>query len=262
MLENVLDKAQLEYSDILLLKPEKVAKKLEKGGVDKAEISTVQCNLAKEALASEIPLFGSLGLKESTSNVIKILATARLAKYCKDLKPTILCISNISKISRNKVSPMVDMLQLSDLVDTKSQRRELLILPTITADVYIDVISGNLEEEHDFLRRTMNNIKNERTTQEDFEFLENLEAAFRLSKSAYEANTLNHEIMDEMHEKSMKLLVNTKDGKADIREFEAFSNAISQIIKTNKKAKDMGLRPVILEKTSEELGRAKVYRVK
>lgn len=106
MSEMILDKAGLVYSDVLLLKPSIVAKKLEEGGVDKKNISSTQCDLAKKALALNT-LVLSTGLRGIASDVIKILITARLANYCEQ-KPTILRISDFSKISRNRVSPMVD----------------------------------------------------------------------------------------------------------------------------------------------------------
>lgn len=261
MSESILDNSRLD-PDILLLRPEIVAKKLEEGGVDKKEVSSIQCDLAKEALSSNSWVSFFPGLRESASDIIKVLISARLANYCEQLKPTIICISDFSKISRNRVSPMVEVLKLSDLVYTRPERREQLVFPTAVADIYIDIISGNLQEEHCNLRKTKDQIKEGKLTKDNFKFLEDLEAAFGLSKSAYETNTMNREVLEELHEKSMKLLVSAKEGKANIEDFEAFLETISQIIQVKEKAKEMGLKPAILEETNETLGRARVFRVK
>lgn len=263
MSKNALSKTQLDYSDIVLLKPDVMARKLREVGVNKKEVPTIQCQLAREALSSDAFLMRvSSGLKESALDILKILITARLANSCENLKPTIVGISDFSNISRNKVSPMVSFLELCNLVGTKSQRREQLVFPTTIADIYIDIISGNLKEEYSCLKKAIQGMKRCESTIESFAFLENLEAAFRLSESAYDTNTMNHQIMEELHAKSMKLLVESNEGKMNIDDLEAFSNTILQIIRVKEKAKEMGLKPVILEKTDEELGRAKVYRVK
>jgi hypothetical protein len=86
MSESVLENARLEYSDILLLKPEVVAKKLEEGGVNKSAVPSTQCHLAKEALSPRIFVSFSPGLRESASDVIKVLTSARLANYCEKMK--------------------------------------------------------------------------------------------------------------------------------------------------------------------------------
>jgi hypothetical protein len=257
-----LSKSQLDYSDVALLKPRVVARKLHEGGVNDGEVPALQCQLAREALSSNAFLKNLPGLKESALDVIKILITARLANSCKNLKPTIMSISDFSKISRNKVSPMVSFLELCDLVGTRSQKREQLVFPTIIADIYIDIISGNLKEEYSDLKNAIQDMKEHEPAIEHLALFENLETAFRLAESAYDTNTMNHQIMEELHAKSMKLLVESKEGKLHIDDLEEFSNTILHIIKVKEKARKMGLEPVILEKTDEELGRAKVYRVK
>jgi hypothetical protein len=263
MSETILEKIRLDVSDIVLLKPEVVAKKLERGGINKEDVPALQCHLAKEALSSDVfSNYFSPGLKESMSELVKVLLTVRLANYFNELKPTIFCISDFSKISRNKVSPMIYFLELWNLVDTKTHRREQLVFPTATADLYIDVISGNLRDEYRNLDKMAELSKKNKLTRDDLAFLENLESAFRLGKSAYNPNTINYEIMDELHEKSMKLLVEAKESTINIDDFTAFLNTIQQIMKIKDKAKKMSLKPVELEKTNEKLGRARVFRVK
>lgn len=154
-------------------------------------------------------------------------------------------------------------LELSDLVNTKPERREQLVFPTTTADIYIDIISGNLEDEINNLKKTMDLLKKKGALLKDnFEFLANLEAAFGLAKTAFETNTMNQQIMEELHEKSMKLLVDAKEGKVNTRDLTDFTKTLSNMKDAQKKAKKFGLQPVILEKTGEKWGRASVYRVK
>jgi hypothetical protein len=257
-----LKQTQLKSSDILLLKPATVVEILKEEGVDSDEVPALQCQLAKKALASDAIVDVFVGLKEPASDFLKVLITVRLASSCGQLKPTIGGIADLSKISRNKVSPLVNFLEYCDLVNVKSLRREQQVFPTAAADMYIDIITGNLKEECSNLRKIINDIKSEKIASDSLTFLENLETAFRLSKSAYDPNTINYEILKDLHDTAMKILVEAKDGKIRIDDFEEFSETLMEISKIKEKAKKEGLKPVILERTDEEFGGARVFRVK
>jgi hypothetical protein len=262
-MEIILSKAQLEYADIVLLRPQIIARRLHEAGIEEPEVSEIQCGIAKEVLASDsFQNYLASGIKESALDYLRVLIATRLANSCAELKPTIFGISDFSNINRNKVSPMIDSLQFWDLVSTKNSKRELLVSVTEKTDLSIDVISGNLIDVYINLRKIVAKIGRTKLTLSDLLFIKNLETAFRFSASAYNENTLNREIMEELHEKSMKLFIAAKEDRIDKDDLLAFSKTIQEIIKIKEDARKMGLKPVILEKTSEELGRARVFRIK
>ena len=261
--EIVLRKAQLEFSDFVLLKPTVVAEKLRRTGIKERDVVLFQCKLARKALSD--PNFSTEvinGLRESVIDSLKVLITARLAGSCKELKPTISGISEFSDISRNKVSPIIDSLEQWDFVSTKCNRKELLVFVTANADMGIDAISGNFMDETSALKEISSNIEKQMLSEADIKFLENMENAFRFAESAYDKNTLNYDVMHDLHDQSMNLLVQAKDNNCNLESFHKFTSLLNEIAMIKKEARDKELKPAILEKNGEKLGRAIVYRIR
>ena len=70
--------------------------------------------------------------------------------------------------------------------------------------------------------------------------------------------------MEELHKDSTELLVNSRNGKMNIAQ-DQIKNLIKSLramSETKRKARKLNLRPVILAATGEELGNARVYKVK
>lgn len=264
-MEKIRDRIKLECAnDVLLLRPDIVVKALQKrSGINKNEVTEALCMFFKDSLesggfAKTIPH----GLREDTSAALKVLVIARLAHSTETLTPSIRTIARFARLSRNWVSPCVGFLEASGLVETKTNRREQLVLPTMLTDLYIDVISGNMTEESKNMTRIVDELKHGEIGSESIDFLERLEDSFHLGKSAYDVNTINYEIMKDLHDKSMNLLVEARSGKVNLKDFEEFLDIMVHMNKVREKARKIGVQPVILEKTEDKLGRARVFRVK
>lgn len=266
-IQTILNKANLVFpDDIVLLEPEIVAKRLqEKAGVHENELPETMSKLFESAITSErfvetIPP----GLTEGTVDVFKILVTARLANSINIAKPSIIAIAKYSKLSRNLVSPCVKFLEGFDLISIKPHMRGQLVLPTPLTTLYIDVVSGNLRKEYDRLETVANEAKRGKLSSESLKFLDDLETVFHMTKLAYNEATVNYEIMQDLHNRVRVLVVKAKEGKNEeiIKDLDGFLDILEHIISVREKAKEMGVRPVMLEETEEKLGRARVFRVK
>jgi len=265
--ENILNKANLAFpDDIVLLEPEIIAKRLqEKAGIQEKELPETLSNLFESAITSErfaetIPP----GLTEGTVNAFKILVTTRLANFIRTVEPSIMKIANLSKLSRNFVSPYVTSLESFDLISTKPHMRGQLVFPTRLTTLYIDVVSGNLEKEYGRLKTVAKEVKRGELSGESLKFLEDLETAFHMTKLAYNESTVNYEIFEDLHNRVRELVVSARQSKNEeiIKNLDEFLDILGHIISVREKAKKMGVRPVILEDTKERLGRARVFRVK
>ena len=264
--EDILDKTSLSFpDDIVLLEPDVIAKKLhERAGIQKHDLAKTMSRLFGSAITSK-RFEGTIppGLADGTIDCLKVLSTARLANSISSA-PSILEIAKFAKLSRNLVSPCVRFLESIDLVKTKSHMRGQLVNPTRLATLYIDVISGNLENERTHLKTLANEAKRSELSGESLKFLDDLETAFHISKLAYNEATVNYEIMEDLHDRVRTLVVKAKEGKdAEItKNLDELLDLFEHIIRVREKAKQMGIRPVILEETGEKLGRARVFRVK
>lgn len=265
--EHILDKANLAFpDDIVLLEPEIIVKRLqEKVGIHESELHEALTKLFELAIISEkfaetIPP----GLTEGTVVSFKILVTTRLANSISTAKPSINTIAKFSKLSRNLVSPYVKSLEGFDLISIRPHMRGQLVLPTHLTTLYINVISGNMRKEYDRLERVANEAKRGELSSENLKFLEDLETVFHMTKLAYDEATVNYEIMEDLHNRVRVLVVKAKEGKNEevIESLDEFLDILEHIIIVREKAKEMGVRPVILEETGEKLGRTRVFRVK
>jgi hypothetical protein len=266
-MKNILHEANLAFpEDIVLLEPEIIAKRLqEKAGIQEKELPETLSNLFESAITSDkfaktIPP----GLTEGTVDAFKILVTTRLANSIITVEPSIMAIANLSKLSRNFVGPCIKFLESFDLISTKPHMRGQLVFPTSLTTLYIDVVSGNLEKERRCLETVANEAKQGELSSESRKFLEDLETAFHMTKLAYNENTVNYEIFEDLHNRARELVVTARQGKNGdvIKNLDEFLDVIGQIISVREKAKKMGVRPAILEDTQEKLGRARVFRVK
>ena len=266
-IKNILNKANLAFpDDIVLLEPEIIAKRLqEKAGIRENELPETLLELFESAITSErfaetIPP----GLTEGTVDTFKILVTARLANSISPTGSNIVAIAKFSKLSRNLVSPCVKFLEGFDLISVKPHMRGQLVLPTHLTTLYIDVISGNLRKEYNRLEMVTNEVKRGELSRESLKFLGDLETVFHMTKLAYNEATVNYEIMEDLHNRVRILVVKAKEGRNEefMRNLDEFLEVLGHIISVREKAKEMGVRPVILEETEEKLGRARVFRVK
>ena len=265
-IDKILEKANLVFpDDIVLLEPDIIAKKLhEKAGIQKHDLSKTMSKLFESAITSQrfadtIPP----GLTEAIVDCFKVLLTARLANSISNAA-SIMAIAKFTNLSRNLVSPCVKFLEIIDLVNIKSHMRGQLVIPTHRATLYIDVISGNLENEYNRLKTVANEAKQGELSSESLKFLEDLETVFHIAKLAYNEATVNYEIMEDLHDRVRALVVKAREGKdAEItKNLDELLDLLEHIVSVREKAKQIGVRPVILEKTEEKLGRARVFRVK
>jgi len=265
-IETILNKANLAFpDDIVLLRPDILAEKLqEKAGIQKHLLAKTMSKLFELAITSEklaetIPP----GLTEGTIDCFKVLSTARLANSISSAA-SIVEIAKLTKLNRNFVSPCVKFLESVDLVSTKPHVRRQLVNPTHLTTLYIDVISSNLENEYNRLKIVANEAKQGKVSNESLKFLEDLETVFHITKLAYNEATVNYEIMDDLHDRIRALVVKAKEGKDSetTKNVAALLDLLEHIVSVRKRAKQMGVGPIILEETKEKLGRARVFRVK
>ena len=204
------------------------------------------------------------GLEEGSKDMFKVLVTARWADFLQPVKPTIGMIAKYSRINRNSVSTIAKLLDSLDLVESSKDVRSQLILPTPLSRIYIDVLSGNLTKEHNRIERVLTEIRQDELTEDSIEYLEDLETAFHLVKLAYDENTINYEIMDELHSRVREIVVKTSSGENEevIEKINEFLQDIDYINKVREKAKKLGLPKVVLDDTKERLGRARIFRVR
>lgn len=266
-IEEIVKSAGLVFpDDIVLQEPKIVSAKLRrKSRMSDDKLAKTLLALSKQVIASDY--FREImpsGLEEPTVKMMKILVTTRWANYIETVKPSLTTISDLSNISRNVVSPCVRFLDVLDLINVRSHMRSQLISPTRLTTLFINAISGDLRNEHKQLREIVDAIRKGRFSRENMDFLENLETAFHIAKRAYNEDTMNYEIVKDLHSKVRELVVKAEEGKNKefIRSSVEFMEMLEHITKTREKAMKLGLKPSILEDTGEKLGRAKVFRIK
>jgi hypothetical protein len=251
--------------EAISLEPSIIANKLiSKGGVKTSELPGIILPWVSSAFKSDSLKRALAGLEEGSINIFKVLVISRWIEYLQHVKPTISTIAKYSHINRNSVSTIVKLLDSLDLVESSKDVRSQLILPTHLSRIYIDVLSGNLTEEHDKLERVLTEIRQNELTEDSIKYLEGLETAFHLVKLAYDETTFNYEIMDELHNRVREIVVKTSSNEKEevIDIINSFLQDIDYINKVREKAKKLGLPTVILEDTKERLGRARIFRVR
>ncbi len=245
--------------------PSIIADKLiSKGDVKTSELPGIILPWVSSAFKSDGLKRAFAALEEGSINIFKVLVIARWIEYLQHVKPTISTIAKYSHINRNSVSTIVKLLDSLDLVESSKDVRSQLILPTHLSRIYIDVLSGNLTEEHDRLERVLTEIRQDELSKDSIKYLEDIETAFHLVKLAYDENTINFEIMDELHSRVREIVVKTSSSEKEevIDVINRFLQDIDYINKVREKAKKLGLPTVILEDTKERLGRARIFRVR
>jgi len=245
--------------------PSIIADKLiSKGGVKISELPGIILPWVSSAFKSDGFIGALAGLEEGSIDIFKVLVTARWTDFLQPVKPTIGMIAKYSHINRNSVSTIAKLLDSLDLVESSKDVRSQLILPTPLSRIYIDVLSGNLTEEHDRLERVLTEIRQDELTEESTKYLDDIETAFHLVKLAYDETTINYEIMDELHSRIREIVVKTSSGEKEevIDKINGFLQDIDYINKVREKAKKLGLHTVVLEDTKERLGRARIFRVR
>jgi len=245
--------------------PSIIADKLiSKGDVKTSELPGIILPWMSSAFKSDGFKRALAGLEEGSIDIFKVLVTARWTDFLQPVKPTIGMIAKYSHINRNSVSTIAKLLDSLDLVESRKDVRSQLILPTPLSRIYIDVLSGNLTEEHDRLERVLTEIRQDELTEDSIKYLDDIETAFHLVKLAYDETTINYEIMDELHSRVREIVVKTSSGEKEevIDKINGFLQDLDYINKVREKAKKLGLPTVVLEDTKERLGRARIFRVR
>lgn len=263
----IVDRANLTFpDDVVFMEPKIISERLQrKANIPKRDLSRALSNLYESAIKSTgFPYLIPPGLEAGTVDMFKILVAARWANSIQTINPSLGTIAKLSKLNRNLVGSFIRFLEIFDLVSTKSHIRSQLVFPTVLTTLCIDVISGNLRNEHDHLKRVADEVKQDKLSSESLKFLDNLETAFHMTKLAYHETTVNYEIMEDLHNRIRELVVIAKEGRNEdfVKNAEQFLEMLRHISTVREKAKSLGVRPVILEDTGEKLGRAKVFRAK
>jgi phosphate uptake regulator len=197
-------------------------------------------------LGSEIVVLSrAKGLAESANPVLLVESVKRTAEYASDIAEIVLNLNIESVLGKAMMEK--DGLPLS---------------PAHLTDLNTNILSGNLKKELVAMKKVVDEVKKGHLSPKNVDFLERLENAFRLAKSVFGIDTMNFEITKELHERSMKLLVEAKENKFDNEDFEEFLQLIARMNEINDKVRKMKLQPIILEKTKEKIGRARVFRLK
>lgn len=259
------DISSMLSDEAISTEPSIIADKLiSKGDVKTSELPGIILPWVSSAFKSDVLKRALAGLEEGSINIFKVLVISRWIEYLQHVKPTISTIAKYSHINRNSVSTIVKLLDSLDLVESSKDVRSQLILPTHLSRIYIDVLSGNLTDEHDKLERVLTEIRQDELTEDSIKYLEDIETAFHLVKLAYDETTINFEIMDELHSRVREIVVKTSSSEKEevIDIINRFLKDIDYINKVREKAKKLGPPTVILEDTKERLGRARIFRVR
>ena len=263
-IQKLMNKANLAFpDDILLSEPEFIAAKLREIRVTEKKLPEVLSTIFESAM--ETKSFADIvprGLTPGTIDSFKILTTTRWTNFLQDAKPTISTVAKFSKLNRNFVSTFIKGLENVDLVYTQRHERSELVLPTVLTTLFIDALSGNLRKECDLLKQIADEVKIDKISSQSLKFLEDLETAFHLVKLAYNENTLNYEIMEDLHSKVRELVVKAQHEENIVENLTELLDIFRYLIDVREKATKMGVRPLILENTGDRLGRARVFRVK
>jgi len=260
-----IDISSLLGDEAISSEPSIVADKLiSKGDVNTSELPGIILPWVSSAFKSDGFKRALAGLEEGSINIFKVLVTARWTDFLQPVKPTIGTIAKYSHINRNSVSTIAKLLDSLDLVESSKDVRSQLIVPTPLSRIFIDVLSGNLTEEHERLQRVLTEIRQDELSEDSRKYLDDMETAFHLVKLAYDETTINFEIMDELHSRVREIVVKTSSGEKEevIDKINGFLQDIDYINKVREKAKKLGLPTIILEDTKERLGRARIFRVR
>lgn len=258
------DISRILRDETISSEPSIVADKLISKDVPASELPGIILPWVSSELKSDGFVRGLAGLEEGSIDIFKVLVTARWTDFLQAVKPTIGTIAKYSHINRNSVSTIAKLLDSLDLVESSNDVRSQLILPTPLSRIYIDVLSGNLTEEHDKLERVLTEIRQDELTEDSIKYLDEIETAFHLVKLAYDETTINHEIMDELHSRVREIVVKTSSGEKEevIDKIDEFLQDIEYINIVREKAKKLGLTTVVLNDTKERLGRARIFRAR
>ncbi len=237
----------------------RVASTSKKGNVDKIAYDFVKFVFKDKGIAEAIPL----GFNEDLSNSIIITSAAYLAEALLNVEPSIKCVSDLTGKDRNFVAAFAKGLANGHLVDLREKRREELIEPTLSGLAFNDIVLMNGAWTARALEETARELKSG-VKVKAVERLEDLEIAFHMAKKAYNKDTLNFKIMEELHKHSTELLVNGQEGNVDLvlEKVAYLVTTLNAMSETRKKARKLGLRPTVLEATGEEVGKARVYQLK
>lgn len=259
-----MNKADLAFpDDILLYEPEFIAGKLRGIRVPEDKLPEILSSIFERAVETKgfveiVPH----GLAPGTIDSFRILTTTRWANFFQDVKPTISTVARLSKLNRNFVSAFIRGLENVDLVYTQRHKRSELVLPTALTTLFIDALTGNLRKECDLLKRIVDELGTNKISSQSLKFLEDLETAFHLAKLAHNENTLNYEIVENLHSKVRELVVKAQHEENIVENLTELLELFEHLTNVRKKATKMGVRPLVLENTGDKLGRTRVFRAK
>ena len=237
----------------------RIASASKKGSVDDTVYSLAKFMYKDNGIAGTLPA----GFNEELSNNITITSAAFLALALPNLEPSISCVSDLTGKNRNFVAGFAKGLANGHLVDLFGLGRGELIKPTMSGLAFNDIVIMNGAWTATALEHVLRELESG-AKDSAIETLEDLEIAFHMAEKAFDRNTLNFKIMEELHKDSTELLVNSRNGKMNIAQ-DQIKNLIKSLramSETKRKARKLNLRPVILAATGEELGNARVYKVK
>lgn len=260
-----IDASSMLRDEAISSDPSFIADKLiSEGGVNTSDLPGVILPWVSSSFESDGFERALAGLKVGSIDILKVLVTARWADFLQSIKPTIGTIAKYSHINRNSVSTMAKLLDSLDLVESSREVRSQLILPTPVSRIFVDLLAGDLTEEHGRLGRVLAEIGRGGLTEESVKYLDDMETAFHLGRLAHDENTINHEIMVELHSRVREIVVETASGEREevTEKIDGFLQDIAHINEVREKAKKLGLPTVVLEDTEERLGRARVFRVR
>jgi len=206
----------------------------------------------------------SLDLKPELTSSFLVYAAANFAKFLPDMEPNLLTVSDLTGINRNLLAGFCKGLANVHLLDLRQNAQQELVIPTIRAHLYADVALMNGKTAATTLKSVAKSIRNDGVNEENLGILEDVEAAFHDAELAYGRNTINHQIIQELHERIMEIRVYAKKMKTKeiTTQIDSLVEILNRMADSRAKATRLGLGPAILEDEGERLGSARVFRVK
>jgi hypothetical protein len=210
-------------------------------------------------------LFTSTDLDDKHILTVLILQAARLADGLRNVEPNMSLLRELTGINRNRIAICSEVLEDMGLVEIKHVKREKNVFPTELALLYLDLVLLNGRQSSMRLKEIAREFADRKSRESVIQSLQQFETAFDFAERKYPSNTLNFQILDRLHRQIMEALVdaqNGKDGRHVLAEIVEIIRILDHMSETREKAKELGLSPVVVEQTDEELGGRPVYQVK
>lgn len=201
------------------------------------------------------------GVPEDKKWILLILGACRWVKATPWREPTIGNVADLCVMNRNSVAHMTDVLKPFGLLSKKQHGRGELVLTTRLGDLYSDLSLENSNSAITYFDLVKKGLKKKSLTSENIEDLELVESALNLVKKSYPENTLNYEVFDTLQHDTIQVIAAIRSGEGKAQALlDKTIEALKIVQETRERAEKLKLKPLVLERTGENVGKGRVYR--